>query len=67
MLSRTKTKAVKQLLEKEPAFAAALDDLLPYVGLWASWELGTLNRILPLHCSPVVSTRSRRGNQLTLL
>jgi hypothetical protein len=55
MLSRTKRQTVKQLLENEPAFLAALDRLLPYVGIWPSWELGSLKSILQLHC-PTVSS-----------
>ncbi|KAJ9621803.1 hypothetical protein H2204_011719 [Knufia peltigerae] len=45
------TNVVKQLIDREPAFRSALDELLPFIGVWASWELGALNRILPLHCS----------------
>lgn len=54
-LSECKRKDVKQLLRRKElrVIATALDDLLPYVGLWPALQIGTFHRILNLKCPEV--------------
>jgi hypothetical protein len=52
-LTEGKRKDLKQLDKNEADLKAALDQLLPIIGLWAPLRLGTLHRILPLRCPDV--------------
>ncbi|KAF2229448.1 hypothetical protein EV356DRAFT_537224 [Viridothelium virens] len=49
-LSKSKTRDVKQLIDKDRPLCTAFDRLLPFTGLWASFRIGTLHRILTLRC-----------------
>ncbi|KAK6428816.1 hypothetical protein LTR95_015037 [Oleoguttula sp. CCFEE 5521] len=48
-LTESKRKDLRQLL-RDHRFAAALDDLLPWFGLWQPIQLGTLHRLLTMKC-----------------
>ncbi|KAF8246772.1 hypothetical protein K440DRAFT_601988, partial [Wilcoxina mikolae CBS 423.85] len=48
-LSASKRKRLEQFLRK-PQYAAALNKLLPIVGLWKSFSLGHFNRLNPMRC-----------------
>lgn len=52
-LSASKARYVKQLQEKELELCKVFDKLLSYIGLWSSFELGALHKILPVHCPTV--------------
>ncbi|KAL9083484.1 MAG: hypothetical protein Q9165_008511 [Trypethelium subeluteriae] len=47
-LSKSKFRDVKQLIDKVKPLCTAFDRLLPFRGLWASFRIGTLHRILTL-------------------
>lgn len=51
-LSRTKQKDLKQLLNKA-SLADAFDRLTDMPGMWCSFQLGALHRLLTLHCDEV--------------
>ncbi|KAH7033932.1 hypothetical protein B0J12DRAFT_766202, partial [Macrophomina phaseolina] len=48
-LSNTKQKDLKQLF-KSPELTDAFDNLVGMPGMWQSFQLGTLHRLLTLHC-----------------
>ncbi|KAL8788265.1 MAG: hypothetical protein Q9213_001785 [Squamulea squamosa] len=55
-LSTTKQRDVKQFEKRTTrsfllkCFSDALDALIPYMGLWPAFQIGTFHRILPLRC-----------------
>jgi Protein of unknown function (DUF3723) len=58
-LTPGKTKCFSQL-ERRPELCAAFDRLLPITGLWAGMRLGTLHKLLALHCDEVSQPASRQ-------
>jgi hypothetical protein len=56
-LSSGERRDLKQLQEKFNPLSQAFDRLLPIIGLWSSFQLGPLHRILTLKC-PEVNTSS---------
>ena len=53
---RTDILKLKRQAEKSNAMAAfqsALDALLPYVGLWPAFQIGTFHRLLQMRCPEV--------------
>ena len=68
-LSATKRRDILQLekrADKQPAtgaFLDALDNLIPYSGLWLALQLGTFHRILSLRCPEVSGIFSGDGRQ----
>ncbi|KAI3322916.1 hypothetical protein HD806DRAFT_536094 [Xylariaceae sp. AK1471] len=54
-LSNCKRKSLNTLF-KEKAVYQALDELLPYTGLWDGLQLGNMHKHLALHCpNPIIS------------
>ena len=55
-LSDNNRKRIRQLKQPvERNLLAAFLELLPYAALWTSFQVGTLNRILPMRCREVSS------------
>ena len=54
-LSDSKRKDLKTFFSNHDAVRIALDDLLPFTGLWSSFQIGTLKRISSLNCEEVRS------------
>ena len=54
-LSESGRKDIKQLLTRQDLriFTHALDELLPYVGLWPALQIGTFHRVINLKCPEV--------------
>ena len=58
-LSTTKQRDVKDFEKRATrsylirCFSDALDALIPYMGLWPAFQIGTFHRILPLRCHEV--------------
>ncbi|KAF2812826.1 uncharacterized protein BDZ99DRAFT_381703, partial [Mytilinidion resinicola] len=48
--SESKEKDIKKLVSKMRPLCDAFDDLLPFIGLWATLRLGTFHRYLTLRC-----------------
>lgn len=57
-LTKELQKTIKRLYRNHRALAKAFDDLTPFVGPWARFEVGSLHRILGLKCEEV----SKIGN-----
>ena len=65
-LSESGRKDIKQLLTRQDLrlFTRALDELLPYVGLWPALHIGTFHRVINLKCPEVKLNSNFRINAI---